>query len=103
MVTHGYLRNGVIPPTYYSWANMKRRCVYDPNVEWFKDYAGRGIRVCERWKGPSGFVNFIADLGLRPEGMTLDRIDVDGNYEPGNCRWATPTIQNENQRSESEV
>ncbi len=80
---------------------MKRRCIYDPNKEWFKHYAGRGIRVCERWKDKErGFQNFLEDMGVRPEGMTLDRRDVDGNYEKSNCRWATPKQQHENRRTE---
>jgi hypothetical protein len=54
---------------------------------------GSGISVCERWKGTNGFATFITDTGLRPEGTTLDRIDVDGNYEPTNCRWATAKVQ----------
>jgi hypothetical protein len=99
---HGFCRvNGTPPPTYWSWQNMKRRCVYNPNVEWFKHYAGRGIQVCERWKDPKhGFQSFLEDMGARPEGMTLDRVNVDGNYEKSNCRWATPKEQVANRRPE---
>lgn len=79
-------------PTYRSWASMRDRC-NNPNAAYYRLYGGRGIRVCSRW---DDFSNFLADMGDRPVGKTLDRIDNDGNYEPGNCRWATPHEQNMN-------
>lgn len=74
-----------------------RRC-YKPKTASYKHYGGRGICVCARWHGPQGFINFLADLGERPRGKTIDRKDVDGNYCPQNCRWATKIMQENNKR-----
>jgi hypothetical protein len=82
---------------------MIARCS-NPNHIGYKRYGGRGITVCERWKGEHGFENFLADMGERPRGKSLDRYpDNDGNYEPGNCRWATLPEQNSNQRTNTLV
>lgn len=83
-------------PIYHSWANMKIRCSY-PSDPRYKDYGGRGITVCERWR--RSFWDFLDDVGNKPsDDMSLDRIEVDGNYEPGNVRWATAKTQANNTR-----
>lgn len=82
-------------PLYQTWLNMKQRC-RNPRSPQFSHYGGRGIKVCARW---DTFANFVEDMGEKPgPGYSVDRIDNDGNYEPGNCRWATSTVQNRNQR-----
>lgn len=83
-------------PTYIVWRAMRARC-QKPSHKSYKDYGARGIKVCDSWKK---FENFLADMGERPEGMQLDRVDNNGNYEPSNCRWATP-MQNMNNRRTS--
>ena len=90
---HSSRRNGATP-TYKSWSAMMGRCLNPANTS-FKNYGGRGIRVHNAWKI---FDGFLADMGKRPTGKTLDRINVDGNYKPSNCRWATTLEQRHNRR-----
>jgi hypothetical protein len=82
-------------PTYVSWAAMKQRCM-NKNHTAYKNYGGRGIAISKRWI--NSFENFLADMGERPAGTSLDRIDNDGNYGPKNCRWATRSQQAKNSR-----
>jgi hypothetical protein len=80
-------------PLYTTWVGMISRCSSDKNIS-YQYYGGKGVKVCERWLS---FDNFVNDMGERPKGYSLDRIDSNGNYEPSNCRWATPTQQRANQ------
>jgi hypothetical protein len=92
--THGHSAKGKQSPTYMSWAHMKHRCRAKTGKH-YKDYVLRGITVCERW---NKFENFLEDMGERPEGCTLDRVDNDKGYFKNNCRWATRKEQFHNSR-----
>jgi len=94
--THGESKQHKRSKEYLAWASIFERC-YNPNHKSYKHYGGRGITVCEQWK--SGFPEFLKNMGRCPDGHSLDRIDVDGNYEPKNCRWAGAKEQGNNKRN----
>lgn len=88
--THGFSKTRA----YESWQGMRNRCL-NPRCDSYVNYGGRGITICSRW---DDFGRFFADMGERPDGLTLERLDVNGNYEPSNCCWATRAEQNRNKR-----
>jgi hypothetical protein len=89
-IAHGHARTNNRTPVYVSWRAMRDRCE-NPAATGYENYGGRGIKVCKRW---TSFKHFLADMGPRPEGTTLDRYpNPNGDYKPSNCRWATPKQQ----------
>ena len=100
-LTHGQTVGGTWTTTYRCYRAMIARCYYPSQVH-YQDYGGRGIIVCDRWLhgegGKSGFDCFLADMGEKPDGLTIDRENNNGNYEPGNCRWVTQAENTRNTR-----
>lgn len=97
-IIHGDATRSRKAKEYIAWANMKIRC-YNPKFNQYQDYGGRGIKMCSEWL--NSYVTFLSDMGRCPPGCTLDRKNNDGNYEPGNCRWATRRDQGLNKRQKN--
>lgn len=92
--THNMTRSN----TYLSWVSMLQRC-NNPRDKRYKDYGGRGIKVCKKWQGKNGFINFLKDMGERPKEKTLDRIKNNKGYYKKNCKWSSRYEQSQNKRN----
>ena len=98
VITHGACLDGKVSRSYGTWRSMKQRC-YNPKCNEYHNYGFRGVVMCERWLGEDGFIHFLSDMGEKPKGLTLERINNNGNYGPDNCKWATQKEQNSNKRT----
>lgn len=97
--THSHTRDGKASPTYQCWQNMRARCRNHRHPS-YERYGGRGITVCDRW---AKFYNFLADMGEKPDGLSIERLDNNGNYTPKNCKWGTIYEQSNNKRSNRRI
>jgi len=100
-ITHDNAGRGRESGTYRSHQHMLQRCCNEENDN-YHHYGGRGIKVCDEWSGESGFVNFLRDMGNRPSNTSLDRVDVNGDYTPENCRWVSNSMQSYNRRKKED-
>jgi len=100
-ITHDNAGRGRESGTYRSHQHMLQRCCNEENDN-YHHYGGRGIKVCDEWLGESGFVNFLRDMGDRPSNTSLDRVDVNGDYTPENCRWVSNSMQSYNRRKKED-
>ncbi len=100
-ITHDNAGRGRESGTYRSHQHMLQRCCNEENDN-YHHYGGRGIKVCDEWSGESGFVNFLRDMGDRPSNTSLDRVDVNGDYTPENCRWVSNSMQSYNRRKKED-
>jgi hypothetical protein len=94
-VRHGHAHTGKISRTYHSWVSMKH-CCNNPRSKDYKYYGAQGVEVCRQWNGRKSFPQFLADMGVRPDGKILTRMDRSDDFKPGNCKWATRKTKHEN-------